>query len=137
MPFGLRNAPATFVKLMEQVLRGLLFKKFIIYLDDIIVYTDTPEKHLRRLRNVFERLKQYQVKMKPSKCFLTQEKYLGHIMDKHGVSPISENTKAIMDVTTTFNNVTGVHQFFGMVSYYRRFIPNFATISKPLRLCQP
>ena len=70
MPFGLKNAPATFSRLMGTVLRGLLWKKCLVYLDDIIVFSSTFEEHVERLGQVFDRLRQANLKLKPKKCSL-------------------------------------------------------------------
>ena len=88
MPFGLTNAPATFQRLMESCLGDLCLNWCIIYLDDIIVFSRTPEEHVHRLRAVFEKLKAVGLKLKPSKCdfFKKEIKYLGHVVSEEGVS---------------------------------------------------
>ena len=88
MPFGLTNAPATFQRLMESCLGELHLNWCIIYLDDIIVFSRTPEEHVHRLRAVFEKLKAASLKLKPSKCdfFKKEIKYLEHVVSKEGVS---------------------------------------------------
>ena len=88
MPFGLCNAPSTFQRLMEYVLAGLQWSTCLIYLDDIIIYGRDFEKHTARLREVFLRLRDAGLKLKPKKCkFLRREvEYLGHILSENGVS---------------------------------------------------
>ena len=88
MPFGLTNAPATFQRLMESCLGELHLNWFIIYLDDIIVFSQTPEEHFHRLRAVFSKLRATSLKLKPSKCDLFKKKikYLGHVVSNEGVS---------------------------------------------------
>ena len=97
MPFGLCNAPATFQRLMESCLGDLHLQQCIIYLDDIIIFSKTPEEHLGRLRNVFQKLKEAGLKLKPSKCeFFKQEiKYLGHVVSKDGIA--TDNSKDTSD----------------------------------------
>ncbi len=74
MPFGLCNAPATFERLMAFVLAGLQWSKCLVYLDDVIVYSETFEQHLQHLQEVFQRLCGAGLKLKPSKCFLMRQK---------------------------------------------------------------
>ena len=129
MPFGLTNAPATFQRLMESCLGELHLIWCIIYLDDIIVFSRTPEEHLHRLKAVFNKLKADGLKWKPSKCdlFKQQINYLGHVVSKEGVFIDPEKIKAVTEwpePTTT----TEVRSFLGFVSYYRRFIPNLSKV---------
>ncbi|MFG1588199.1 reverse transcriptase family protein [Staphylococcus aureus] len=87
MPFGLCNAPATFERLMEQVLKGLNWKTCLVYLDDIIIIGKTVEDHLNNLREVFQRLKDAGMRLSPKKCSLFEEvKYLVHIVSEKGIS---------------------------------------------------
>ena len=97
MPFGLTNAPATFQCLMKSCLGDYHLKYCIIYLDDIIIFSKTPEEHIERLRKVFEKLDEADLRLKPSKCefFKDQLEYLGHIVSKDG---IETNPKKIMSI---------------------------------------
>ena len=133
MPFGLTNAPATFQRLMESCLGELHLNWCIIYLDDIIVFSRTPEEHIHRLRAVFEKLKAAGLKLKPSKCdfFKKEIKYLGHVVSEQGVSTDPDKIKAVTEWPQP-TTVTEVRSFLGFVSYYRRFIPNFSKVAKPL-----
>ena len=133
MPFGLTNAPATFQRLMESCLGELHLNCHIIYLDDIIVFSRTPEEHIHRLKAVFEKLKAAGLKLKPSKCdfFKKEIKYLGHVVSEQGVSTDPDKIKAVTEWPQP-TTVTEVRSFFGFVSYYRRFIPNFSKVAKPL-----
>ena len=87
MPFGLVNAPATFERLMERVVAGLHWKSLLVYLDDVIVFGRTLSEETERLREVFTRLREAGLKMKPEKCSLYQKtvRYLGHIISEGGV----------------------------------------------------
>ena len=87
MPFGLCNAPATFQRLMEKVLRGLQWKVLALYLDDVIVFAKTEREQIRRLELVLGRLRQAGLKLKPRKCqFMRKEvAFLGHVVDRSGV----------------------------------------------------
>ena len=88
MPFGLANAPATFERLMEQVLRGLHWQTCLVYLDDIIVFSKTFDTHLARLEEVIDRIEAAGLKLSPKKCHLFQSEvvFLGHVMNKDGIS---------------------------------------------------
>ena len=133
MPFGLTNAPATFQRLMESCLGELHLNWCIIYLDDIIVFSRTPEEHIHRLRAVFEKLKATGLKLKPSKCdfFKKEIKYLRHVVSEQGVSTDPDKIKAVTEWPQP-TTVTEVRSFLGFVSYYGRFIPNFSKVAKSL-----
>ena len=133
MPFGLTNVPATFQRLMESCLGELHLNWCIIYLDDIIVFSQTPEEHVHRLRAVFSKLRAASLKLKPSKCdfFKKEIKYLRHVVSKEGVSTDPDKIKAVTEWPQP-TTVTEVRSFLGFVSYYRRFIPDFSKVAKPV-----
>ena len=135
MPFGLTNAPATFQHLMESCLGDYHLKYCIIYLDDIIIFSKTPEEHINRLRKVLEKLDEAGLRLKLSKCefFKDRLEYLGHIVSKDG---IETNPKKIMAIVKwpRSKNITQVRSFLGFCNYYRKFIKNYAQIAKPLYL---
>jgi hypothetical protein len=97
MHFGLCNAPATFEKLMESVLRGLIYDACLVYLDDIIVFGRTFHEHLGNLRKVFQRFRGAHLKMNPEKCRLFHKdvRYLGHIVSPQCVTTNLENLEAV------------------------------------------
>ena len=132
MPFGLTNAPATFQRLMEKALRDL--PNCFAYLDDIIIYSaGTVEDHLTKLERVFERLQEFGLKLKPSKCHLLRErlKYLGHIVSSQGVEADEDKTEIIRNWTPP-TTVHELRQALGFFGYYRRFVKDFAKLAKPL-----
>lgn len=133
MPFGLCNAPATFQRLMGVVLGDLAFEVLLIYLDDIIVFSRDFKSHCERLELVFDRLKHHGLKLKPSKCFLfrSEVKFLGHVISSEGIKVDSEKVSAL-DAWPVPKSVKEVRQLIGFMSYYRRFVPKFAQIAKPL-----
>ena len=129
LPFGLTSAPATFERLMEQVLKGLQWKTLLLYLDDVIVYSPDIDSHLDRLAEVLDRFRAAGLKLKPAKCELLQQqvKYLGHVVSAQGVATDPEKVEAVKDWKTP-TCVSEVRAFLGFVGYYRRFIPDFATV---------
>ena len=133
MPFGLTNAPATFQRLMERVLAGLHWSIALVYIDDIIIFSQTFEDHLKDLEEVLYRLKTAGLKLKPKKCclFRKQVQYLGHIVSSQGVATDESKISAVRDWATP-TNVSELRSFLGICSYYRKFVPDFATVSKPL-----
>ena len=138
MPFGLKNAPATFQRVIESVLLGLLNERCLVYIDDIIVYSATIQEHISRLKEVFKRLRKSNLKIQPDKCeFLRKEvAYLGHLITEKGVKPNPAKVECIQNFPEP-KNQKDVKSFLGLAGYYRRFISNFAKISKPLtRLLQ-
>ena len=132
MPFGLTNSPATFQKLMHRCL-GDLHKDCLVYLDDIIIFSSDIEDHFQKLEKVFQRLKDYNLKLKPSKCMFLKEsvKYLGHIVSSEGIHTDPDKLVAVKSWPIP-NNVKKVQQFLGFVGFYRRFIKDFAKIAYPL-----
>ena len=133
VPFGLTGAPSTFERLMECVLRNLTYKICLIYLDDILVYSKTFDDHLSHLRQVFDRLRHANLKLKPSKCKFacTKVTYLGHVVSPDGISPDEDKISAVRDFPRP-HNIKTVQSFLGLANYYRRFIKDFAKIAAPI-----
>jgi len=133
MPFGLKNAPATFQRLMDQVLSGLQRAELFVYLDDIVLYASFLREHEIKFRKLAEKLKEANLKLQPDKCeFLRREViYLGHIITEDGVKPDPNKIKAVENFPVPKNS-KGIKQFLGLAGYYRRFISNFSKTAKPL-----
>ena len=133
MPFGLRNAPATFQWLMQNCMGELNFIYCLIYLDDLIMFLQTAEEHLHQLHTVFDHLREYNLKLKPSKCSLFQEEinYLAHQVSKEGVQPSEINVKAIAEYAPP-QTYTEIRAFFDLMGHYRQFIKGFAQIAQSL-----
>jgi len=133
LPFGLTTAPATFQRLMEQVLSGLHWKTLLIYLDDVIVISPDFDTHVSWLRVLFDRLRTAGLKLKPSKCALQQRevKCLGHVVGRDGIAPDPEKVRAVRDWAIPVN-LSKLRAFLGLAGYYRQYIPDFAGIAQPL-----
>ena len=133
MAFGLTNAPATFQRLMEHCLSDINFRKCIVYIDDIIIFSSSFEEHIERLEAVFQRLLDFGLKLKLSKCkfFQKKVKFLGHVISSEGI----ETDPDKIDAIKTWPVPEGVEQlrtFLGFSGYYRKFVPKYAKIVKPL-----
>lgn len=133
LPFGLTNAPATFMTLMNNVLREYLNKFVAVYLDDILVYSETLEDHVKHLESILKKLQEHKLYAKLSKCTfaVAEVEYLGHIIGSKGVRMDPNKTKAIKDWPTP-RNKKDVQSFLGLLNYYRRFIRSCSAKAKPL-----
>ena len=123
MPYGLCNVPATFQRLMQNFLGELNLIYCLIYLDDLIMFSWTAEKHLHSLCIVFDRLREYNLKLKLSKCSLFKEQinYLAHQVSKQGVQPSDANLRAITECTLP-QTYMEICTFLGLVGHYWQFI---------------
>ena len=133
MPFGLKNAPAIFSRLMSNVLAGLIGPSVLVYLDDIIIFSETLDEHLDKLKNVFDRLLKYNLKLKLKKCqFLCDSiKFLGHEISNQGVSVHKDHFDPIKYLKTPTTKKE-VKKFMGTVSYFRAFVKDFAELAEPI-----
>lgn len=136
MPFGLRNAPATFQRVMDNILRGVQDEGCLIYIDDLIVYSSSLEEHIKKLREVFSRLQDTNLKIQLPKCnFLRSEvAYLGHVITPEGVKPNPGKIEAIKKFPLP-QTQKDIRSFLGLFGYYRRFINNYAHLTKPFTNC--
>ena len=133
LPFGLKNAPMAFSMLMNEVLRGINWKFTLVYIDDIIVYSQSFQQHLEHLTEVFDRLADASLKLQPPKCLFAKSRvpYLGHIISAEGIAPDPEKTNAVesFPVPTTKKDL---QSYLGLCNYYRRFVQDFSHIAAPL-----
>lgn len=136
MPFGLKNAPSTFQRVMDNILRGLNNEICLVYLDDIIIFSTSLQEHICRLKSVFDRLRKANFKIQLDKSNFLQKEvaYLGHVITPQGVRPNPDKISAIQKfpIPTTQKEIKS---FLGLLGYYRRFIKDFAKITKPLTAC--
>jgi hypothetical protein len=137
VPFGLSNAPDVFMCLMNGVFRNYLDKFFIVFLDDILVYSKIEEEHEQHLRMVLQVLREHQLYAKLSKCLFYQKQihYLGHIISEEGIVVDPEKVQAIQEWPAP-RNVTEVRSFMGLAGYYRRFIARFSRIAHDITSLQ-
>ena len=131
VPFGLAQAPAFFQHLMNKVLDNCPFA--MTYLDDIIIFSDTEEEHLAHIEEIFRRLEAADLKMKRSKCdfFKKHIHYLGHLISANGIQPLKDKLDTIRDMPAPRSSKE-VKQFLSLTGYYRKFVPHFADLSRPL-----
>ena len=133
MPFGLNNAPATFMRLMNSIFQDYLDEFVVIYLDDILIFSKDEDEHERHLKLVLDRLRQHQLFAKLSKClfFQPEVEFLGHMVSKDGLIICDDKVKAILDWPAP-RNLTDVRSFTGLASSYRNFIRGYAPVATPL-----
>ena len=133
MPFGLKNAPGTFQRLMNFVLQEYLYKFVAVYLDDIIIYSKTHEEHLQHLQMVFEAIRKAKLMIKLKKCqfCLPNIPFLGHIVGRSSLQPDHEKIRKIKELPAP-QGLTELRAALGLFSYYRKFVKGFSQIAKPI-----
>lgn len=136
MPFGLRNAPSTFQRVMDNVLKDLIGKVSLVYLDDIIIFSTSLQEHIENLKLVFERLRSANLKIQLNKSeFLKKEiAFLGHIITPDGIKPNTDKIDTVLNYPIP-KTQKQIKAFLGLLGYYRKFINNFAKLVKPLTVC--
>ena len=138
MPFGLTNAPAAFIDLMHRVFQPYLDRFVVVFMDDILIYSQSEWEHEYHLRIVLQLLRDHQLYAKFSKYefWLTEVRFLGHVVSASGVSVDQEKVEAVMSWERP-KSVFEIHSFLGLVGYYRRFIEDFSRLAAPMtRLTQ-
>ena len=133
MPFGLYNAPSVFQRFMNNLFRDLIDVTVIVYLDDILIYSEKPGEHEGHVKEVLRRLKENHLFCKPSKCLfsVTTIPYLGIVITPEGMSMEKEKVRAVQEWPQP-GKVKDVQSFLGFANFYRRFIQNFSTLARPL-----
>ena len=133
MPFGLTNSPATFQRTMDKVFAQMKWSKLIVFLDDILIFSDTFEEHLIRLEACFQRLSEAGLTIKPSKATfcIPGVSFLGHFVDHSGIKMQPSKVEAVRKFAQP-QTVRDVRSFLGLASYYRKFVRNFADIARPI-----
>ncbi|XP_074305116.1 uncharacterized protein LOC141640055 [Silene latifolia] len=133
LPFGLTNAPAVFMDLMNRVFRSYLDRFVIIFIDDILIYSKDEMEHFRHLRIVLETLRKNKLYAKFKKCafWLKEISFLGHVVSEKGIQVDPQKIEAITK-WPALKNVAEVRSFLGLAGYYRRFVKDFSKITQPL-----
>ena len=131
VPFGLTQAPAYFQLLVQKVLENLPFA--FGYIDNILIYSNTVDEHLDHLQQIFQRLREADLKLTASKCSFIKAhvQYLGHLISGNGIEPVPEKLEALKEMPPPMT-VKEIRQFLGFVGYYCKFVPRFADIGRPL-----
>ena len=132
LPFGLRNAPATFQRLVDGLLAGL-GEYAVAYLDDVAIFSDSWPEHLEHLEKVFDRIRQAGLTVKAKKCQIGQNRvtYLGHQVGRGTINPLQAKVEAIQQWPVP-KSKKQVQSFLGLAGYYRRFVPHYSQIAAPL-----
>ena len=129
VPFGLAQAPAYFQQLISIVLQDC--RNFTMaYLDDIIIFSQNEEDHLKHIEIIFKKLKKADLKLKASKCdfFKKEIHYLGHLISVNSIQPLPEKLESIRSMPKP-RSPKEIKQFLGLTSYYRKFIPRFSDMA--------
>ena len=133
MPFGLTNAPATFQRLMNDIFHDLVDVYVVVYLDDILIYSDNMEQHRDHVREVLQRLRKANLHARPKKCdfHTTTVEYLGVIVSPKGIAMDPSKIQTILGWPTP-TKIRDLQSFLGFANFYRRFIDNYSGIVIPL-----
>jgi hypothetical protein len=133
MSFGLTNAPTYFMYLMNSVFMTELDNFVVVFIDDILIYSKSEKEHAKHLRVVLQRLRDYKLYAKFSKCefWLKSVKFLGHTISQDGISVDRSKVQEVMDWKPP-KSVHQIRSFLGLAGYYRRFILDFSRIAKPM-----
>lgn len=133
MPFGLKNAPATFQRLINEILREYINKICVVYLDDILIFSTTLEEHLNSLEKIFKKLTEHNLKIQADKCsFMKREtEFLGHVLTTEGIKPNPNKVSDILLVELP-KTEKQLKSFLGMTGFYRKFVKDYAKVAYPL-----
>ena len=133
LPFGLRNGPAAFQRIMDTVLQDLIGKVCMVYLDDIVIYSENQEEHIRHVQLVFERLRTAGLRLNAAKCHfgLKEIKLLGFIINANGIATDPAKVEVIKNLPSP-TTVKQIRSFLGTASFYRQFVKNFSAVAEPL-----
>ncbi|KAJ8356711.1 hypothetical protein SKAU_G00195050 [Synaphobranchus kaupii] len=134
VPYGLSSAPSAFQKMMATILQGLPGVKN--YLDDVIIYGATADEHDRRLKAVLRSLKDAGLQLNEDKCNFNQTslRFLGHSVSAQGILPDKDHIEAVLNAPAPAD-AAALRSFLGLVSWYSKFLPNYATVVEPMRAC--
>jgi hypothetical protein len=133
MSFGLTNAPAYFMYLMNKVFMEFLDKFVVVFIDDILIFFKTKEEHAEHLKLVLQKLKKHKLYAKRSKCefWLKEVSFLGHVVSNGGIAVDPSKVQDVLNWKPPIN-VSEIHSFLGLARYYRRFMEGFSKLAKPM-----
>lgn len=133
MPFGLKNAPATFQRLMNEILRDFINKICVVYLDDILIFSTSIQEHMKAITDIFKVLETNKLKIQIDKCnFMMKETaFLGHVITKDGLKPNPDKISTIQNVQVP-KTEKQIKSFLGLTGYYRKFIRDYAKVAQPI-----
>lgn len=133
MPFCLANSPSVFQSLVNDIFRDILDRWVVVYIDDILIYSNSVHEHIRHVRSVLQRLIQYQLYAKAEKCEFHQTKtaFLGYVISQEGVAMDDQKVRAVVDWPQPCT-VKELQHFLCFANFYRRFIKNLSTVAAPL-----
>ncbi|KAJ8333804.1 hypothetical protein SKAU_G00411230 [Synaphobranchus kaupii] len=134
VPYGLSSAPSAFQKMMATILQGLPGVQN--YLDDVIIYGATADEHDRKLKAVLRSLKDAGLQLNDDKCHFNQTslRFLGHSVSAQGILPDKDHIEAVLNAPA-LADAAALRSFLGLVSWYSKFLPNYATVVEPMRAC--
>jgi hypothetical protein len=133
MSFGLTNAPAYFMYLMNKVFMEYLDKFVVVFIDDILIFSKNKEEHVEHLRLVLQKLREHKLYAKRSKCefWLKEVSFLGHVVSNGGIAVDPSKVQDVLNWKVP-TNVSEIRSFLGLTGYYRRFIEGFSKLAKPM-----
>ncbi|EAL58294.1 pol protein, partial [Wolbachia endosymbiont of Drosophila ananassae] len=136
MPFGLKNAPATFQRLINTVLKEEINKICVVYLDDVLIFSTSFSEHVGHIHTIFKKLSKANLKIQINKCkfFSKETQFLGHVLTPEGVKPNPEKVNSILQLKIP-RNIKQIRAFLGITGYYRKFIKDFSQVAYPLIKC--
>jgi hypothetical protein len=134
LPYGLSNSPSSFQRLMDVVLKHLKRTDCWVFIDDVILFSDTIEEHAKRLQHVLERFEKASLQLQPGKCVFAQPEvqYLGYRITRDGILPSPEKIQAVREHPVP-RNAKDVRSFLGLASFYRRLVPNLQKLPSHLQ----
>lgn len=136
MPFGLKNAPATFQRLINTVLKEEINRICVVYLDDVLIFSTSFSEHVGHIHTIFKKLSEANLKIQINKCnfFSKETQFLGHVLTPEGVRPNPTKVNSILQIKIP-KNVKQIRAFLGITGYYRKFIKDFSQVAYPLIKC--